>query len=122
MSVNFSDELLQQFDYDRISNHLIEGKPPSFLSEISTPIHLYPTNYGSKTRYPQSIGLNVIEFAALGIPSLVSKEVVTTYPELLERKIDILSSINTEVRHEKALWVREYCSIDTHLNTLIAAN
>jgi hypothetical protein len=117
---------------------LIEGKPPSFLSEISTPIHLYPTNYGSKTRYPQSIGLNVIEFAALGIPSLVSKEVVTTYPELfdsglvlsvdwndlleVERKIDILSSINTEVRHEKALWVREYCSIDTHLNTLIAAN
>ena len=138
MSVNFSDELLQQFDYDRISNHLIEGKPPSFLSEISTPIHLYPTNYGSKTRYPQSIGLNVIEFAALGIPSLVSKEVVTTYPELfdsglvlsvdwndlleVERKIDILSSINTEVRHEKALWVREYCSIDTHINTLIAAN
>ena len=138
MSVNLRDELLQQFDYDRNANHLIEGKPPSFLSEVATPIHIYPSNYGSKTRYPQSIGLNVIEFAALGIPSLVSKEVVTTYPELfdsglvssvdwddyleVERKIEILSSISGEVRHEKALWVREYCSIDTHLNALIASN
>ena len=137
MSVNLRDELLQQFDYDREANHLIEGRPPSFLSEISTPIHLYPTNYGSNTRYPQSIGLNVIEFAALGIPSLVSKEVVTTYPELfdsglvssvdwddhleVEKRIEILTSIKTEVRQEKALWVREYCSIDTHLNVLMAA-
>jgi hypothetical protein len=137
MSVNLRDELLQQFDYDREANHLIEGRPPSFLREISTPIHLYPTNYGSNTRYPQSIGLNVIEFAALGIPSLVSKEVVTTYPELfdsglvssvdwddhleVEKGIEILSSINTEVRQEKALWVREYCSIDIHLNVLMAA-
>jgi len=137
ISVNLRDELLQQFNYDREANHLIEGRPPSFLSEISTPIHLYPTNYGSNTRYPQSIGLNVIEFAALGIPSLVSKEVVTTYPELfdsglvssvdwddhleVEKRIEILTSINTEVRQEKALWVREYCSIDTHLNVLMAA-
>ena len=138
MSVNFRDEVLQQFNYDRDANHLIEGKPPSFLSEISTPIHLYPTNYGSKTRYPQSIGLNVIEFAALGIPSLVSKELVTTYPELfdsglvfsvdwndhleVERMIETLSSISAEIRHQKALWVREYCSIDTHLNTLVSSN
>lgn len=135
MSVNFGDELRQQFESDSEASHLIEGKPPSFLSEISTPIHLYPTNYGSKTRYSQSIGLNVIEFAALGIPSLVSKEEVTTYPELfdsglvfsvdwdnhleVERKIQVLSSISREIRHEKAVWVREYCSIKTHINTLL---
>jgi hypothetical protein len=138
MSVNLRDEILQQFDCDSDANHLIEGKPPSFLSEVSNPIHLYPTNYGSKTRFPQSIGLNVIEFAALGIPSLVSKEVLTSYPELFDsglvssvdwddylevgRKIEILSSISAEVRHEKALWVREYCSIETHLNTLMTSN
>ncbi len=135
MSVNISNELLSKFEGKSNSNHVIQSRPPSFLRNLPNAIHIYPTNYGSNTVYPQSIGLNVIEFAALGVPSLVSKEIVTSYPELfdcglvssvdwnnhaeVEQKIKLMLAISPNMRLEKALWVRRYCSIGFHIEVLI---
>lgn len=40
-----------------------------------------PTNYGQKVKYPQNVGLNVLECLALGIPSIISVEGFETWPE-----------------------------------------
>jgi len=44
-------------------------------------VHVYPTNYGQKVKYPQNVGLNVLECLALGIPSIISVEGFETWPE-----------------------------------------
>ena len=44
-------------------------------------IHLYPTNYGPKAKYLESISINCLEMACVGIPSIVTKNGLGTWPE-----------------------------------------
>ena len=44
-------------------------------------VHLYPTNYGSKALFWESISINCLEMACVGIPSLVSQNGLATWPE-----------------------------------------
>lgn len=139
MSVNLkNNEHLREYGKNRHTEHVITCKPPSFVQDVYKPVHIYPTDYGSSSSYPQSIGLNVIEFTSLGIPSLVSREDVTTYPELfasglvcavnwsdqaqVQLELTRLLSLSSRERLEKAAAVRKFCSIEQHVSILIDYN
>ena len=75
-----------------------------------------------------------MEFAVLGIPSLVSPEVISTYPELLDsilvdcvewnnvqsvdNKIQSLANLTKSERELEARKIQAVCSIQNHLVTL----
>lgn len=63
--------------------------------EVPT-IHIYPTNYGIKTEFPQSIGLNVLECMALGIPNLISREGFESWPEF--RNSSLIQTVDWTAR------------------------
>jgi hypothetical protein len=50
-------------------------------------VHIYPTNFGKNIKYTESISINCLEMACLGVPSLVTKGGVKTWPELDKFKI-----------------------------------
>lgn len=114
----------------------ILDKCPSNLRGINNLIHIYPTDYGGQTTYPQSIGLNVLEFLALGIPSIISEESFKTFPELkncplietcdwndisqLKAKVRKLESLSSFDRVSSSLSVRDAISIEHHAKAIIS--
>lgn len=44
-------------------------------------IHLYPASYGPKAKYLESISINCLEMACVGIQSIVTKNGLGTWPE-----------------------------------------
>ena len=63
-------------------NHVVYESGVSSLELPFGSVHLYPTNYGDGVSYPQSIGMNVLELLAVGIPSVISPEGFQSWPEL----------------------------------------
>ncbi len=63
-------------------NHVIYESGVANLDLTHGSVHLYPTNYGKGISYPQSIGMNVLELLAVGIPSIISPEGFLSWPEL----------------------------------------
>ena len=57
------------------------GKSISEIEFRDGDLHLYPATYGDNT-FVEGISINVLEMACLGIPSLVTKNGCTTWPEL----------------------------------------
>lgn len=115
--------------------HTAVNLSPSNIHTNNRLVHFYPTNYGNKVRYPQSIGLNVLEFLALGIPSLISQESFLTFPELKNSPLiqvvdwDSLSDVKVAFEKAKSLNVQERMkeakhlfsaiSIEKHMNTIV---
>jgi len=64
------------------NNHVIYESGVSNLTFPHGSVHLYPTNYGDGILYPQSIGMNVLELLAVGVPSVISPEGFLSWPEL----------------------------------------
>ena len=135
LSVNVPTSLSSALYFkDEYNDHLLVCKSPSYVSNLTHPVHIYPTYYGDKVKNPQSIGLNVMEFALMGIPSLVSHEVTSTYPELLkstlvevvdwhnEKLVDLkVQSLANLTKSERALaarMIQGVCSIENHIQTL----
>jgi len=58
------------------------GKKVEDILFTQNDINIYPVNYGPKAQFIESISLNCLEMACLGIPSLVTKEGCSTWPEL----------------------------------------
>ena len=50
-------------------------------------IHLYPVNYGGAAKHIESVSLNCLELACLGVPTLLTKNGLGTWPDLLEFRI-----------------------------------
>lgn len=135
LTVNLNDDLTpSRKKVIPQKDHVVLCKAPNTLKNLKKSVHLYPTHYGNKVKYPQSIGLNVMEFAVLGIPSLISHEIVTTYPEILdsilvrcvdwhdEKLVDYLISalanLTETERKVAAREIQKVCSIQNHLETL----
>ena len=113
----------------------IQESPTSFKYGTGT-VHIYPSNYGENVQYPQSIGMNVLELLAIGIPSLISKEGFESWPEFKDNKMlktcawDNLEEIKT--KFEELLFaessitdneleiIRSIISIESHMKRLIA--
>jgi glycosyltransferase involved in cell wall biosynthesis len=135
LTVNLNDDLPSSREKVKPEkDHVLLCKSPNALVDLKKSVHLYPTHYGDKVKYPQSIGLNVMEFAVLGIPSLISHEIVTTYPEILDsilvRSVDwrdeklvdylifTLANLTETERKVAARKIQKVCSIQNHLETL----
>ena len=60
------------------------GKKVEDIIFTQNDINIYPVNYGPKAKFVESISLNCLEMACLGIPSLVTYGGCETWPELLD--------------------------------------
>lgn len=75
-------EILNESDFVNIQNHLIYESGVSNIDFPTGSVHFYPTNYGNQIKFPQSIGMNVLEFLAVGVPNIISPESFDSWPEL----------------------------------------
>jgi len=66
---------------------IIEGKSISSLESRTGDVHIYPAHYGEGVSIIESISLNCLEMSAIGVPSLVSKGGLHTWPDLAESKL-----------------------------------
>ena len=96
-------------------------------------VHFYPVDYGNNVHFIESISLNVLEFATMGIPSLVKEKGVSTWPELVESgllfetnwndKDSILNNLDRAFKvrlfKEEIDRIRSIISIKNHLINLI---
>jgi glycosyltransferase involved in cell wall biosynthesis len=77
------------------------GKKVEDIIFTRNDINIYPVNYGPKAQFIESISLNCLEMACLGIPSLVSKGGCGTWPELeiagVIKEVDWNQSQNFEI-------------------------
>ena len=71
---------------------VIEGKTFSDLQTRPGDVHIYATNYGRGVDLVESVSLNVLEFASIGVPSVISKNGSSTWPELVS--IGILKEVD----------------------------
>jgi hypothetical protein len=78
---NSRKDIFRMENYNNHKNHYVPNNGIANIKFFSEIVHLYPTNYGSHISYPQSIGMNVLECLALGIPSLISHDNYETWPE-----------------------------------------
>ena len=88
---------------------------------------------GNNVHFIESISLNVLEFATIGIPSLVTEKGVSTWPELVESgllfetnwndKDSILNNLDRAFKvrlfKEEIDRIRSIISIKNHLINLI---
>jgi hypothetical protein len=61
---------------------IVEGANLSDFAAQENDLHIYPSQYGSRAKYTESISLNCLEMALLGVPSLVTPSNEDTWPEL----------------------------------------
>lgn len=112
----------------------IENSGIANLDKKSKALHLYPTNYGGTVKFPQNIGMNVLECIAVGIPSLISREDFWSWPELensvfvqiadwkdsnLKDKIKAMSEIADQELESERLKLLPAIGIETHVSNLV---
>lgn len=96
-------------------------------------INVYPVNYGSQAKFIESISINCLEMACLGIPFLITQGGGDTWPELMEREflyeVDWKNqeSVETALKKAKSFvpnetlvnMARRLISIENNLESLI---
>lgn len=114
---------------------LVLNNCPAYFREVGNLVHLYPTSYGHSITHNQSIGLNVLEFLALGIPSIISTDSFQTFPELknsgliltndwvdlndLKFAIEKSIAVPIKVRRQMAKEFYNVISIESHMKTIL---
>jgi hypothetical protein len=78
---NYIDELMAEFG-SRIQFEI--GKRIEDVEFKDGDINIYPVNYGPQAQFIESISINCLEMACLGIPSLITQGGSETWPELVE--------------------------------------
>jgi hypothetical protein len=64
--------------------NVISGKTVASYNPLKGDVHVYPANYGEAAQYVESVSLNCLELASLGIPTLLTKWGLDTWPDLEE--------------------------------------
>jgi hypothetical protein len=75
-------ELFNSTEFSTFNSHVVYEKGLTGTYVDPRSIHIYPSNYGARVRFPQSIGMNVLEMVGRNIPSLISAEGFESWPEL----------------------------------------
>jgi hypothetical protein len=122
---------------EKLSNniHMYHGKGPACFKYSDNSIHIYPTDYGDSVKFPQSIGMNVLEFIALGVPSIISHEGFESWPEIkgnpivqvcnwdneteIKRTVQFILNMSTEDKIKSSAKLHEIISINSHINNLM---
>ncbi len=66
---------------------IVSGKPISSYSPRRGDVHLYPASYGVEAKFVESVSLNCLELACLGVPSILTKNGLATWPDLASDSI-----------------------------------
>ena len=96
-------------------------------------VHLYPANYGVSAPFIESISINCLEMASVGVPSFVTKNGLLTWPEFLHNPLfvevdwsdtigtvqKICDSYTTRVTDSELSRVREIISVENHTSQLL---
>jgi hypothetical protein len=127
-------EILDEQFFENHNREIVYSKCIASYDWNDVGIHLYPTFYTLDIRHPMSISLNVLECIYLGIPSLISKEGLESWPELADSilclmtdwtkedvklKISILDIITKSDFQKEADRLREVISIEEHCKRML---
>ena len=123
-------------DLNADDNHLFYSKSPVSFKYPLKSLHIYPTSYGDLIQFPQSIGMNVLELLALGVPSLISIEGFQSWPELqrsvlietcdwsdpteVDNKMKKLLNVDQSSARDESIKIRDSISIERHVANLIS--
>ena len=66
---------------------IVVGKSVNELSFFDGDVHLYPTQYGETSKVTESISLNCLEMACIGIPSVVTEGGQLTWTESIFKNV-----------------------------------
>ena len=66
---------------------ILEGKTVADIFRVPGDVHIYPTRYGDNVDLIEGISLNCIEMACMGIPSVISENGSSTWPEKLLKDV-----------------------------------
>jgi glycosyltransferase involved in cell wall biosynthesis len=66
---------------------ILAGKTIASYVPRQGDVHLYPANYGAAAKYVESVSLNCLELACVGIPTLLSNGGLSTWPDLIQFNI-----------------------------------
>jgi glycosyltransferase involved in cell wall biosynthesis len=123
-------------DLNKDDNHIFYSKSPVSFKYPLRSLHIYPTSYGDLIQYPQSIGMNVLELLALGVPSLISIEGFESWPELqksvlietcdwsnpieVDNKMNKLFNVDQATARDESTKIRDSISIEKHVANLVS--
>jgi hypothetical protein len=132
---NSRKNIFDKNQYVSEKNHYLSNTGIANLDFRFDIIHIYPTNYGPGIKYPQSIGMNVIECLGLGIPSLISYDDYETWPEFREsplvrivdwqdkedtlRILQELIDLPSTTKKDHTLLLEEVIDIKKHVNLIL---
>ena len=116
---------------DKVS--IVAGKSIMSYRARAGDVHLYPANYGPTANYVESVSLNCLELASLGIPTVLSQRGLITWPDLVETGIfvetdwqdidEVTEKINKISKAfftlEQLQFIRSTISIENQLNALL---
>ena len=93
---------------DRIQFEI--GKKIEDIAFTQNDVNVFPVNYGIGAKFIESVSLNCLEMACIGIPSIITKGGADTWPELT--KIGIFYEVD---------W-QQLCEFDKVLNVAVNVN
>ncbi len=131
---NYRKDILNPDEFNTENSHVVFNSSVTSLQLNLGSVHLYPSDYGPNIKYPQSIGMNVLEMISQGIPSLISKEGFESWPELKEsllvkvvdwknsdevlRLVEASRRLSMQVRNSEFEKLSEVISIENHCRRL----
>jgi hypothetical protein len=134
-SSNYQPDILDPRDFNTDKSHVVFNLSVASLQINTGSVHLYPSDYGPDIKYPQSIGMNVLEMISQGVPSLISPEGFDSWPELRDsalvkvvdwnnteevaRMVHESTSLSTEDRNQEFIKLARVVSIDSHCGRLV---
>lgn len=112
---------------------ILESRNLEDYSPSAGDVHVYPVDYGNLAKFIESISLNCLEMACLGIPSFVTKGGLLSWPEISNFKIffeadwNDLDSVSMQIKFasegsilpEQITQLREIFGIQNHLETYL---
>ncbi|CAB4757444.1 unannotated protein [freshwater metagenome] len=133
-SSNYQADILDPREFNTDKSHVVFNLSVASLQINAGSVHLYPSDYGPDVKYPQSIGMNVLEMISQGVPSLISSEGFESWPELRDsalvkvvdwnnteevaRMVYESTSLSTEDRNLEFIKLARAVSIDSHCGRL----
>lgn len=131
---NYRKDILNPDEFNTDNSHVVFNSSVTSLQLNVGSVHLYPSDYGPSIKFPQSIGMNVLEMISQGIPSLISREGFESWPELrtseLVKVVDwnnpeevsitvaAASTLPPELRKSEFEKLAEVISIENHCRRL----
>lgn len=112
---------------------IVVGKSVNELGFFDGDVHLYPTQYGASSKVTESISLNCLEMAGMGIPSVITEGGQITWTEGVFKRIflevdwfnniEVVNQIYRASREvipvQELMEIRNLINIDRELDSII---